>query len=362
MRKLIICALVLACSIFAGCQETIVEVPELLEPVGVKSDMVTIEKGDIQKVAIYNGEIVPYVEEVQFTVDGVFEAFHVRLGDKVTKGQLLAQLNSESVQESIEVMEEPIADIKNAGAYEDRQIKADITIAKTWLAMLEESDASAEECEIQKREIVILEEALEQQQQLRNLDLQQKYNQLARLQEEAAQLEVVAPIDGTVVYVKTALDPLDWVSGYTTVICIADESKFWISAETISSYELKQAVDVSAIVLEKEYDITEYPYETGEYLSMVTAKVTVDTRFTFDKPSEELKCGQYAQIKVVKELKEDVLTIPKNALHEDDTGIYVYKYEDEQRVRCDVEIGMISDVEIEILSGLQEGDTVYVKE
>ena len=362
MRKLTICVMLLACSIFTGCQATSVKAPELLEPVGVKSDMVTLQKGDMQEVSIYNGEIVPYVEEVQFTVDGVFEAFHVRLGDKVTKGQVLAQLNSESVQDAIEVMEETIADIKRSGEFQDRQMLADIEIAKTQLTMLEEAEASAEDCNIQKKEIVILQQQMSQTQQLRNLDLQQKYTQLAKLQEEAKQLEIVAPIDGTIVYVQPALDPLDWVSGYTTVVCVADEAKFWISAEEISTYELKQAVSVSATVLEKEYDITEYPYDTGEYLSMVTAKAKMDTRFTFDKPTEELKCGQYAQIKVVNKLKEDVLTIPLNALHEDDTGIYVYKYENEERVRCDVEIGLSTDVEIEILSGLQEGDTVYVKE
>ena len=57
-----------------------------------------------------------------------------------------------------------------------------------------------------------------------------------------------------------------------------------------------------------------------------------------------------------------MLTVPVNALYRDETGQYVYRMEDGKRVRCEVEVGMTSDVKAEILEGLQEGDEVYVKE
>ena len=59
--------------------------------------------------------------------------------------------------------------------------------------------------------------------------------------------------------------------------------------------------------------------------------------------------------------KENVLTIPANALYRDEKGRYVYKIVDKQRVRCNVTIGITNEIKVEILEGLQEGDVVYVQ-
>ena len=40
---------------------------------------------------------------------------------------------------------------------------------------------------------------------------------------------------------------------------------------------------------------------------------------------------------------------------------YVYKLVDNQRIRCDVKLGLVTATEAEILAGLKEGDIVYVK-
>jgi len=361
VKKAAICAILLVCSVLFGCQSESVSVPELLEPAGVKSDTATVQKGDLKKVSIYNGETVPYVEILEFSFDGRFDSYLVDLGDTVEEGQVLAQLNDEAVQDAIEAMEEAIADVKRAGEYQDRQTNADIEIAKATLLAMQESEATAEACEVQKKEIAILEEQLEQARQLRNLDLQKKYAQLAKLNEEANQLRIVAPFAGTVVHLQI-INTGDWVRGFTPVMCIADENKIWISAEEISAYEIEHAYEVAAQIDGKNYNITHYPYEAGEFLSMTTAGAKIDTRFTIDNPADSLECGQYVQIKIVKDQKKNVLTMPINALYEDESGTYVYKEQDGERARCEVEIGFVSDVAVEILSGLEEGETVYVKE
>ena len=53
---------------------------------------------------------------------------------------------------------------------------------------------------------------------------------------------------------------------------------------------------------------------------------------------------------------------PANALFADGLTRYVYVMNDGVRQRRNVEIGVITDWEVQIISGLQEGEWVYVEE
>ena len=67
-----------------GCQnEATVSAPELLEPVGVKLDTAVVQRSDVYDASMVAGAVVPYVEEIQFTIDGKFGEFHVAVGDVV---------------------------------------------------------------------------------------------------------------------------------------------------------------------------------------------------------------------------------------------------------------------------------------
>ena len=59
---------------------------------------------------------------------------------------------------------------------------------------------------------------------------------------------------------------------------------------------------------------------------------------------------------------EDALVIPSGALYRDEQTSYVYKMVDGKRERCNVETGLITEMEAQITDGLAEGDVVYVQE
>jgi len=65
---------------------------------------------------------------------------------------------------------------------------------------------------------------------------------------------------------------------------------------------------------------------------------------------------------IINGYKDNVLTIPVNALYQDAGGRYVYKMSDGKRIRCDVSVGSVNSTKVEITEGLEEGDLVYVKE
>ena len=76
--------------------------------------------------------------------------------------------------------------------------------------------------------------------------------------------------------------------------------------------------------------------------------------------------GMTADVDVRIEGTENALIIPVDALHQNSASYYVYTGYDEAQKRytgrTEVTIGMQNDDDVEITSGLKEGDTVYYTE
>ena len=352
-------ALFLALGSLSGCQKK-EEVPVLLEPVGVEMDTAVVEYGDINTMSVYSGEVVPYVEEVAFSVDGKIQEFKVSVGDMVEAGQLLAKLDDSQLREEIQSLEAEIEDIQIMGSFHDRRAMADIEIAVERLEILQNGRSSEEERKAQQLEIQLLQLGLEEAVVLRNQELDKLNKKLQELKQEAASMLLKAPISGRVVYMSE-VNVGHAVQKFNTMICIADESRLSISSEYIAPNLLKNAYRVSAQILDKEYDVTYVPYEDTEYVKLLLSGGALSSKF-FLEENAEVESGQYALVKMWNVSKEHVLTIPVNAVYRDQKGRYVYKIVDGERVRCDIKEGLVSETKAEILEGLKEGDVVYVKE
>ena len=361
MKKYIFCGiLILALSGLSGCQKEYA-VPTLLEPVGVEMDTATAEVGDMYSMTVYSGEIVPYVEEVFFAIDGELKEFKVAVGDTVEAGQLLVKLEDEALWEEINELEKKIADIVTRGSFHDRSLAADIEIAKEQLEMLEERKAADNTLRAKKLEIELLELELKEEQELRGLEIDRLNKQVQIIKAEVANTELTAPIGGEIVYTCEAIMG-NHVNEFTPVICIADENQLSISSEYITPSVIKNAYKITAQIAEREYEVTYEPFSDTEYVTLMLSGEEVSSKFTLKDEKADVKSGQYAAVKIWNIYKENVLTVPSNALYRDEKGRYVYKIVDGERVRCNVTVGITNDVEAEILEGIQEGDTVYVKE
>ena len=201
---------------------------------------------------------------------------------------------------------------------------------------------------------------------LRNrADLEEILLELLALYRDGA---LLAPMDGvisTVEFDDSADAAYTATSGETNVLTLYPDLAMTI---TIGVDE----TDILALKEDQEAEITVssvgedlYPGSVTD-ISKVADTSTGVTQYSaeifLDKAPGMLP-GMTAEVDVKIQGTENALIIPVEALHQTSTGSFVYTSYDEQTQRyggrVDVVPGMQNDNYAEILSGLQEGDTIY---
>jgi membrane fusion protein (multidrug efflux system) len=85
-----------------------------------------------------------------------------------------------------------------------------------------------------------------------------------------------------------------------------------------------------------------------------TVKVTVEVR---DR-TRSLKPGMFARVNIVHDVHTDAMLVPKDAVIAEDRESCVFVVRDSTAYRQTVETGYVNSSHIEVLSGVDEGDTV----
>ena len=134
-----------------------------------------------------------------------------------------------------------------------------------------------------------------------------------------------------------------------------------VTQEDIVDLKVGDAVDIT---------FTAYPEDsyTGSILSINTTAtsdysntVSYTVEISAEGALEKLYGGMTADVIFVTEEKEDVIYVSRKAIVEENGKTYVYrKTALGGKELAEVETGITNGVDIEILSGLEEGDTIYL--
>lgn len=151
-----------------------------------------------------------------------------------------------------------------------------------------------------------------------------------------------------------------------------DVVPFTISPDDTMTLEVSvDELDINSVEIGQEAVVTFDAIEEKEFTGEVTeignaasvnggvAKYTVSVSVPKD---EEMKQGMNASATITIENRENVITIPVNALQEKGEKIFVYTEKDEDgnlSGETEVTTGLSDGSTVEITEGLSEGDTVY---
>jgi len=350
--------LALACTGLAAAQEA----PQLLEPAGVMMDTVEAYVGEISRIAVYDAAVVPYVEELFFTVEGEVDEMHVVVGQRVKAGDVLITLNQEAELERMEELQAELEEAHTNGEFEEKLWQVDLKILDAELrALMAQTPHDENAIALKKLEREELQLDMSLERSLRNLQLERLETELEELEEEVQKNMLLAPFDGQIVYVN-ALQQGSYVGAYTPLLYLADDTRLHVQSPYISGAYLDGCDEMYALVGAERYGLTPAEVDEKEYIAQMLAGETLKSDFSIESPGEELEAGQYAAICLVMQRAEDALIVPSNAVFSDKAGRYLYLIEDGVRVRRDVKVGISTDWETQITEGLEEGDVVYVKD
>jgi HlyD family secretion protein len=89
-----------------------------------------------------------------------------------------------------------------------------------------------------------------------------------------------------------------------------------------------------------------------------TTRNVGETLITLDGPSDGLLPDTNVTVKVITSSEANALTMPREALHEQNGKYFAFKVEDGELKRVPITIGTPNLTEVPILSGLNDGDIV----
>lgn len=271
------------------------------------------------------GRLVPD-EEVQlsFETSGKITDIYFEEGSHVKKGALLAKVNDSQLQAQLARLE---AQVPLAQERVYRQS-----------TLLQRDAVSKEALEIVKTELATL-----------NADIEKTKAQIE-------QTELRAPFDGIIglrqVSVGSYASPSTVVAKLTSVTPI----KIEFSVPERYAGEVKKGTGLEFTVDGKLEAFKAQVYATEASLDAETHTLLV--RALYPNEERELLSGQYAGIRLKQKEIEDAIAIPAEAIVPEMGKSKVFVYKSGKAEPVEVITGIRTDSEIQILSGLQFGDTI----
>lgn len=324
----------------------------------VEYSLATVTIGDVIKTEKIKCVYTQTEEEdIYFALDGKRVAkVYVKEGDSVTRGQLLAELSGGQRQDEIRALEYEIA--RNTLLLNHTTENVDYQISNQWVWYLYQSGMSANDKER-------LDAAIESIQQNSRYSLEdyQDAIEMAQLKldallEEEKNSYVYAGMDGKVTDLKTNLAGSTSDTD-TVIMTIIDDSECLFEAEQMEYREYftpdtELSLSIVSGVGAGQYTLIPWNMEEWDekmYFSLVEST-----------GESVIEVGAFGSASFVGNKREQVLTVPVQALHRSDGRTFVYVLGDNniREVRF-VEIGLEGDTNAEVLSGLTEGEVVILK-
>ena len=338
--------------VLAACAREEAEVPELLEPRGVSMDTAVVRRGTIQRTETYEGLVLPGVRELSFSASGLVQEVTVCPGSRVKEGDVLARLDVDAFAAALSSMESYLRYAEENAYITEREQQIQIELARLDLEEQRAAGADASALRLQELQIAEKENSLAEARALWQLDREEQLRSIGEMRERVDTALLTAPCDGTVVSCSTAAGA--YAMENAVVILLAEDEALYLSVAPVSPSAVSAASEVYAAVGAQRVEVA-LRQEGGEDYVVRSGMSAFDIT---DDLGADVASGMAAVLFVISDRAEDALIVPSSALRYD-SGYYVYKIVDGVQVRQSVTRGTANDAEVQILSGLEEGDVVY---
>jgi HlyD family secretion protein len=360
------------------------------------SKLAKVERGDLAKSVVATGKVTPITKvEVKSKASGIVKKLFVDYGDRVKKGQLLAQLDKIEIEAQVDqsraALEAAAANLKSAQAdFERAKVDAegpdvpllkraydrDVSMAKDGVvseSALEDAQKNYElalnKQNVAKAQVNVLKAKIAQAQ----AQMAQDQANLKQLDEQLSYTDIVSPIDGIVlsrdVEIGDAVSSILVLgSSATLVMTLGDTSEVYVKGKVDESDIGKVYLGQRARIKVESFKDKTFEGKVTKISPMGVEKdnvTTFEVRVSIQNPGGELKAEMTANAEIILEEHKNVLQIPEGAIiYDKDKKASVDVPDPKGKDGMDkvaINIGISNGAKTEVLSGLKEGDQVVLQ-
>lgn len=307
-------------------------------------EVATVKTGNLRKVFSFTGNIEAWRQvNVVPDVGGKVAKIYVEVGDLVTRGQILAELDAETFKLRLE------------------QAKAGLAVAQ---ANFEDAKRNWERIKELKEKGSVSEQQYEKVQlgyNAANAQLQQARAAFDLAEWQLRVSVMKAPFDGVVTgkYMNEGEIINPQMPGGRGVVGLMDFSrvKITVRATEIQVHQISPGQRA-------EISVDAYPNRvfTGEVSAVSSAadpgSRTFEVQIKVPNTDFALKAGMFCRVEIVINERNNVLTIPVDAILTEEGKHYAFVIEGDRAIKRSVELGLQEGTVVELLSGLHEGEKV----
>jgi HlyD family secretion protein len=353
-----------------------------------------VSRQDLTSTIPTNGKVEPIVDfQAHAPGPGTVATLYVHVGEQVRRGQELLRLDSSdaasrvsTAEASLQTSEAALQNMQHGGSKDEQlSAQADLTTAQNQVQqaqatlatdqkLLAQGAASPNEVALAQQQLTTAQEKVAQvqkrmQDRYGSVDLSAQRAQVAQARAglSAAQssysgVDVHAPFAGTVYSLPVA--QYDFVQAGQALINVADLTRLQIRAY-FDEPEIGKLADGQPVTI--TWEAKPNLIWHGHVAQAPTTVITYGTRnvgeclITVDDARGDLLPNTNVTVRVTTARHNNVLSVPREALHTEGSVNFVYKIVNNKLVRTPVEIAPTAVVNLtraEITSGLNEGDLI----
>lgn len=373
MRNIVICKLKkvflvsfllssIIVSTLTGCSE-VEEEPVVVidnEPEGITYDLVETSVGDIILTKSLSCKYIQTKEqEISFPVGGKrVDKVYVRVGDTVSKGQVLVELATEGLQEQIDELEYRIA--QNEMYYNQLDKAEEFDKTESYYNFVYSSQGELDEKAVKEQDEKnsIIEENYSYKREDYSDAIEFDKEKLSKLKNELSSAKICSSMNGVVHKITDNLEGSTAKKGEVVMTIVDNANGLFETTETeyAKFFNEGDLIPMRVSYGDAVGDYTITPYNIASWGE--TQKFSI-----VEAPENEgIEVGTSGTLTLVVDQRTQVLTLPRGTVYTADGKSYVYILnEDNMREVRWVETGLEGDDKIEIISGLEKGEQVVKK-
>src|SRR6202166_1487716 len=361
------------------------------------SKLAKVEKGDLAKSVVATGKIEPITKvEIKSKASGIVKKLYVDYGDRVTKGQMLAELDREEIQARVDQaraqgeassaslngtradLERAKVDaegpdvplLKRAYVRAQGMAKEGVVSASALDDAQKNYEMSLNKQNVSKAQLQVLQAKIGQAQG----QMAQDRANLKQLEEQLGYTTIESPLDGIIlsrdVEIGDAVSSILVLgSSATLVMTLGDTSEVYVKGKVDESDIGKVYLGQPARIKVESFKDKTFNGKVTKISPMGVEKdnvTTFEVRVSINNPGGELKAEMTANAEIILEEHKNVLQIPEGAIiYDKDKKASIEipdpKAKDGKR-KVAINIGISNGAKTEVASGLKEGDQVVLQQ